>query len=207
MSLVVTRGNYPHSHVTDPVPSVDRSFTARRLLKNASSLVAAHPRADYLGADNMTESLARAKGFSADELAILRISIGVKRYTLICVPSSTWNARKFDLLELKSLANAAGRCAVLIPETAIQREPRLSTARAIEEAFGVSVSIETRMAVLVHMIEAGGSTSIMDCACAISHTEPFTAVLHMVGLGIIRLSDETELGPHSRIVLADLSAA
>lgn len=207
MSLAVNRGSPPHALHSSNEVSVDRSFIVRRLHRNTATLVNAHPRADYLGHDDLTESLARATGFSPDDLAVLRIAIGSRRHTLVCVPSHAWYARKQDLLELKELANSAGRSCVLVPETAIQREPRLGVARAIEEAFGVAVSLENRMAILVHIIDAGGQSTIMDCACAIDHPEPFSAVLHMVALGALKLGKPGELRPHSMVCLADLAVA
>ncbi|KFC66252.1 hypothetical protein FF80_02513 [Devosia sp. LC5] len=207
MSLAAKRGPRPFAQNFNRPEAVDRSFVVRRLHRNAASLVSAHPRADYVGADDLTESLARAKGFSHDDLAILRISIGAKRHTMICVPSNIWHSRKFDLIELKDMANAAARACILVPESAIQREPRLSVARAIEEAFGVTVGLEDRMAILVHMIEAGGQSSIMDCACAIVHPEPFSAVLHMVALGVLKMTASGDLTPHSVVCLADTTIA
>jgi len=204
MSLAVTRGQ--RLHVCPPGKSVDRSLTIRRLRRNAATLVSAHPRAEYLGDDDLTERLARAKGFSPNDLAILRISVGDRRHTMVCVPAHVWHARKSDLVELKKMANATGRCSFLVPETAIQRQPRLSVARAIEEAFGVEISLEDRMAILVHMLEAGGQSSIMDCACAIRHPEPFSAVLHMVSLGILRIYDGGQLTPNSMVCLSDRAA-
>ena len=101
------------------------------------------------------------------------------------------------------MAGFAGRSCCLIPESAVQRQPRLSTARAIEEACGVSVTVDQRMAILVHMIENGGISTFMDCACAINHPQPFSAVMHMVALGVLRIDATTQLRPHSTISLDD----
>ncbi len=126
---------------------------------------------------------------------------------MVCPPSHVWHTRKSELVELKEMANAAGRSCFLVPEAAIQRQPRLSVARAIEEAFGVEVSIEDRMTILVHMIEAGGQSSLMDCACAIQHPEPFSAVLHMVSLGILSIDGGSQLTPNSVVLLSDGAVA
>ncbi|MEQ8447376.1 MAG: hypothetical protein RIB57_15940 [Pelagibacterium sp.] len=205
MSLALHRGLDPQSYPDTPTGIVDRSFVSRRLLRNAVTLVNAHPRADYLGPDKLVDSLAHAKGFTGDDLAILRVSIGRGRHTLICAPEMLWYSRKFDLLELKQMAGFAGRSCCLIPESAVQRQPRLSTARAIEDACGVSVSVDQRMAILVHMIENGGKSTFMDCACAIDHPQPFSAVMHMVALGVLRIDATTELRPHSTVSLNDRS--
>lgn len=204
MSLLALKGGSdPHTPAPAKPSIVDRSFVVRRLLKNAITLISAHPRADYLGPDKLVDSLACTKGFSADDLAILRVSVGMGRHTLICAPEVIWHARKFDLIELKQMASFAGRSCVLVPETAIQRQPRLSTARAIEEACGVFVSVDQRMAILVHLIESGGKSTFMDCACAINHPQPFSAVMHMVALGVLRIDLAAQLAPHSIVGLYD----
>lgn len=203
MSLALNRGVDPQPPARPVAGIVDRSFVSRRLLKNAITLVNAHPRADYLGPDRLVESLACTKGFTTDDLAILRVSIATGRHTIICTPENIWHARKFDLLELKQIAGFAGRSCILVPEAAVQRQPRLSTARVIEEASGVWVSVDQRMAMLVHMIENGGKSTFMDCACAIDHSQPFSAVMHMVALGVLRIDAATPLSPHSTVSLFD----
>jgi hypothetical protein len=203
MSLALNRGVDQQPPARNPNGTVDRSFVSRRLLKNAITLISAHPRADYLGPDKLVDSLACTKGFSNDDLAILRVSLGMGRHTLICAPETIWHARKFDLLELKAMAGFAGRSCVLVPEAAIQRQPRLSTARAIEDACGVSVSVDQRMAILVHMIESGGKSTFMDCACAIEHAQPFSAIMHLVALGVLRIDASAQLRPDSTVSLYD----
>lgn len=203
MSLALNRGVDPQPPARNCTGIVDRSFVSRRLLKNTITLISAHPRAQYLGPDTLVDSLACTKGFAGHDLAILRVSVGMGRHTLICAPESIWHARKFDLIELKAMAGFAGRSCVLVPESAIQRQPRLSTARAIEEACGVAVSVDQRMAILVHMIETGGKSTFMDCACAINHPQPFSAVMHMVALGVLRINPSAQLRPDSTVSLDD----
>lgn len=200
--LAENRGLDPHPPSPEFTHSVDWSFIVRRLQRNALTLIAAHPRADYLGPDNLVENLARSKGFEATDLAILRIMVGPERHTLVCAPDRVWHGRKCDLLELKGLANWAGRSCVLVPEAAIQRQPRLSTARAIEDATGVEVTMEQRMDVLVHLMERGYST-FFDCACAMTHESPFSAVLHLVAIGAIRMRSDARLSPETRIDLPE----
>lgn len=182
MSLALSRGLDPQSAARNFAPVVDRSFVKRRLLRNVTTLISAHPRAECHGADKLLENLSYAQGFTDNDLAIVRISIGLRRHTLVCVPEGVWRTRKTNLIELKRVANFVGRSCTLVPEIAIQRQPRLSTARAIEEACGVSVSVDHRMAVLVHMVECGGVSTFMDCACALHHPQPFAAIMHMVAI-------------------------
>lgn len=207
MSLAVTRGSDPLSPVRNSNLNIDRSFVARRLLKNAISLISAHPRAEYMGPDKLVESLAQSKGFTEDDLAILRVSVGNRHHTLVCSPGPIWFARKFDLIELKQMAAFAERSVVLVPEAAIQRQPRLSNARTIEEACGVTVCVDQRMSILLHLIEAGGAAALVDCAGAIDHPQPYGAVLHMIALGLVHLDPGKELTPHTIVRLHEASAA
>lgn len=202
IQLAANRGLDPHPPSPDSKRSVDWSFIVRRLHRNAATLIAAHPRADYLGPDNLVENVARSRGFATSDLAILRIMVGPARHTLVCVPERVWHSRKCDLLELKRLANWAGRSCILVPEAAIQRQPRLGTARAIEDATGVEVNMEQRMDVLIHLLERGYST-LFDCACAMRHESPFSAVLHLVAIGAINMKSDARLSPETRIDLPD----
>lgn len=203
MSLALNRGLDPHVPSPAYHPVVDRSFVVRRLLKNAISLVVANPKCDYWGPDPVVENVARAHAFASTELAILRISVGIERYTLVCAPEPVWFTRKSDLIKLKRVAAVSGRDCVLVPEGAIQRQPRLSRARVIEDAGGVHVSMEQRMSVLVHLIENGGISTLMDCACAIDHESPFSAILQLVSIGVLRVGQERGLTPNTEVELPD----
>lgn len=203
MELALMRGLDP---LVPKTPSndqvVDRSFVVRRLYKNAHSLIAAHPAASELGADELVANLAATIGFTSVDLAILRIMIWPRRYTLVCIPELIWYGRMHDLFELKRLAAEIGHACVLVPEAAIQRQPRLSVARAIEQAAGVEVTMEQRMEVLVHLIERGHST-LHDCALAMTHPSPYSAILHLVTLGVLRMRPDRPLCLETRIELAD----
>lgn len=205
MSLALSRGLDPQLPAHTNKQTVDRTFVARRLQKNALTLIAAHPNATYLGTDELVEELASGLGFKTFDLIILRATVSDKRHTLVCVPERVWSTRKQELVDLKRLAAASGHACVLVPESAIQRQPRLSTARAIEEASGVDVTMEQRMDVLVHLIEHGYST-LFDCACAISHPSPFSAILHLVAIGVIRMKGAGSLTLQTRIDLPDPAA-
>lgn len=203
MSLAVNRGQDPHLPAPKFSNVVDRSFSVRRLYRNAASLIAANPRTDFLGPDELVENLARTRGFQSADLAILRIAIGPERHTLVCVPEMVWHGgRKHDLLALKRIAGHAGRSCVLVPEAAIQRQPRLATSRVIENATGVQVSMEQRMEVLIHLIEQGSST-LFDCACVMNHPSPFSAILHLVAIGVVKMKSDSTLSPETKIELPD----
>jgi hypothetical protein len=203
MSLALRRGLDPLIPAPVSGSNLDRTFVARRLRKNALTLIAANPKVALLGPDDLAENIADRLEFEPHDLVILRVIISNRRHTLVCIPESVWFRRKSALVELKRMAIAAGHNCVLVPEAAIQRQPRLSTAQAIEGATGVTVSMEQRMDLFLHLIDAGSST-LFDCACAMrSHPAPFSAVLHMVALGIVELRGTGYLSPQTRIDLPE----
>lgn len=209
MSLAVKAGTSAHP-VAQGLPdrdNIDTSHEIRRLHRNAVTLVSAHPDTIYLGPDSLVESMARHEGFASTDLAILRVLIAASRHTLICVPERIWHgpSSKLRLITVRRTANRAGRNAILVPETFIQRQPRLSNSRAIEAASNVVVTAEHRMAVLVHLIENGYST-LYDCACAINHESPFSCVLHLVSIGALRMDHRRALSPHTRIDLPEVGS-
>jgi hypothetical protein len=203
MSLAARRGLDPQFPVSSvhPPAVVDRSFVVRRLRRNAVSLLNANPKTRYLGDDRAVEAMAASRGFLSSELAILRVAIGPERYTLVCAPENVWHCRKPDLLALKRLAELVKRHCILVPECAIQRQPRLNTARMIEDACGVRVTPDQRMALLVHLIENGSSSSMIDCARAVDHPAPFSAILHLVAMGVLRVDPAHEILPETMVCL------
>ncbi|GLQ56568.1 hypothetical protein GCM10010862_38270 [Devosia nitrariae] len=102
---------------------------------------------------------------------------------------------------MKRLASWSGRSCFLIPEAAVQKQPRLDCARAIDDATGVEVTMEQRMEILVHLIERGNST-LFECASAISHASPFSAILHLVAVGVLKMDSAVPLSPESTIEIA-----
>jgi len=200
--LAVSRvqGSHPPARPTPGI--IDRSFVCRRLQRNAIALIGAHPKAELLGSDEMVENLASSQAFEATDLVILRIALGAQRHTLLCIPERVWRGRKNDLLELKRLAGWSGRSCVLVPEAAIQKQPRLNCARAIDDAAGIEVTMEQRMELVMHLVERGKS-SLLECASAVTHPSPFTAVLHLVAAGVLKMNIEAPLTPESTVEMAD----
>lgn len=207
MPVAVKAGARAHLGASSAIirDNIDRSHEVRRLRRNAMTLVSAHPETSYLGADSLVEHLAGQEGFGPHELAIIRVLISASRHTIICVPERLWNgpSSKRQLIAVRRAANRVGRNAILVPEAFIQRQPRLSNARAVEAASSVVVTAEQRMAVLVHLIENGYST-LYDCACAVNHDSPFSCVLHLVSIGALRMDDSRPLSPNTRIDLPEV---
>lgn len=183
---------------------VDRTLAVRRLRKNAISLLQARPESVPLGDDGLVSSIAKMEGLGARDVTILRVAISGTRYTLVCVPHVVWHDEdcKPRLMAIRRRANQARRNCVLVPASFIEREPRLTNSRAINDALGVAVTMENRMAVLIHLVENGYST-LYDCANVIEHPNPFSCVLSMVAMGIIRMDLSKVMTPETRIDLAD----
>lgn len=183
---------------------IDRTFEVRRLRRNLLSHLHAHPHAEALGDDSLVEALAVELGIGLDEVVIQRIRVrGVRRHTLVVALSRLWHdpRGKASLFELKRASHAGGRGLVLVPETAVHRQPLLGTARTIEQAMGVRVTAEDRLSILVHLIDVGYST-LIDCAAMVKGEAPVSVVLSLVAEGAVRLSGN-RLHPHVRIDLPD----
>lgn len=148
--------------------------------------------------------MAKSLGFGAPDMAVLRVAIAGTRYTMVCVPYDVWHSEeaKIRLMDLKRRANEALRNCILVPASFIEREPRLANSRAINDAVAVTVTMENRMAVLIHLVESGYST-LYDCAKVIDHPSPFSCVLSMVAMGIIRMDISKVMSPETRVDLAD----
>lgn len=196
----------PHSRVASArapaFDNCDRSLEIRRLRRNLTTLVNAHPHLEALGDDALVGGLADALGLAGQEHAVLRIRVHGKRsHTLVAVLSRLWHdpAGKDALIALKRAADAAGRGCILVPEASVQRQPRLSTAKTIEQSMGVRVTAEDRLAVLGHLIDVGYST-LFDCACLVKGEAPFAIILSLVAEGAIRMSGE-KLRPDTRVDL------
>jgi hypothetical protein len=186
---------------------IDRSLELRRLARNITTMITAHPRTTALGHDDIVEHIADQQGLGR-ALSIHRIVIGQRIRTLIGVPDRVQRhkASRVQLLALKHAAAAAGHPVILVPESFIQRQPRLSNLRMIEEASGVVVRAEHRIAVLMHLVETGHST-IIDCAAVVHHDTPISLLLRLVADGVIRISTNRPIGPHTRVDLVEAGAS
>jgi len=150
------------------------------------------------------EVAVQAAGVNVEELVILKVATpNLGAMTIICVPSRLSQLPRVlsALLHIKREGKAEGRKMVIVPAPFVHRQPRLSSARAIEDASGFHVSRSNRLAVLEHLLERGQST-LMNCALAVDHPAPFACVLQMVAAGDLKMNLNKRLRPETRIEIA-----
>lgn len=174
-----------------------------RLTRNVAAMIAAHPKLTDLGHDDVVEHLADKHGFGRFDLSIHRIVAGGRVCTLAAVPERISRSDQGALVALKRDAAAAGRHVVLIHERFVQRQPRLSNWQMIAEASDTTVRGSDRLAILVHLVENGGYSTMADCAALVSNDAPLEVVLHLVADGVLRIRTDQFIGPNSRVDLVE----
>lgn len=183
---------------------VDRTLEVRRLRKNLLTLVMTSRSVVHSGNSSIIENLAAISGWRTDDLVILPVRGFGEEFHVLSAPASTWRKDYEDLLDLKHRAEENGERVILVPPTFIQREPRLGNARLVADAFQVSLSGEDRMAVFLHLVENGGYSTFHDCAMAVVNCEaPYSCVLSMAGMGLVKIDLGKPIIPETRVDLPD----
>lgn len=171
-----------------------------RLHEQLRDLVHAHPEAAYIGANGAVEGIAYSLGFAPHDLCVVDVQLAGKVVTLVCVPHQHWNrpASMAKVLDLRFQAKAAGHLVVLVPQSIVERQPRLGNAEIIARTAKVRVDSASRMIVLAHLIEHG-DTSLSELAGLIQHSDPFAAILHLVAVGAVAIDLERAITPSSLV--------
>lgn len=203
--------------LTAPVEAVftraetDRSkrfIQFRRLARNVETMIAVHPRLYDLGYDDVVEHLADQLGFGKHDLSIHRVLIARRKRTLVCVPERLSGPEpRGKLIALKRASHEAGHRIVLVWERFVQRQPRLSNMRMIEQATALRIRAEDRIAILVHLLENGGYSTVIDCAEACSHEAPIPLILHLVADGVLSIDMNKPIGPNTRVDMVEAGEA
>ena len=204
MTKAVRTGTSEHYHRDDSDHSkVNRTFSYRRLKKNALSLLSTGSRFSHIGRDEVVEALASENSFERNDLVIFRVTGSRSAFIIICVPNWIWNdpARFVDVRMVKQQAAELNRSVVLVRESFVQREPRLSNAEIIDESGDTRITIEDRSAVLELLVENGFST-VGDCAAAVQSKAPIPAILKMAALGIVDINVNRAITLDTRVDLA-----
>ena len=174
-----------------------------RLHQQLRDLITANPSCKYIGGNSAVESIAARLGFEPHDLAITDVKIGRRIVTLICVPHRVWD-RAFPsakAIDLRFQARQAGHAAILVPQAAVEREPRLGNSQLLARTVNIKVDATSRMTVLAHLIEYG-ACCLSELAGLINHVDPFGAVLHLVTTGAIALNIEQCITPYSMVDIA-----
>ena len=201
------------AHTADATPAPARShkdFRRNRHIKcnlklhrQIKDLITANAACRYIGGNAAVENIAARIGFEPHDLAIADVKIGRRIITLICVPHRIWN-RSFPsakCIDLRFQARQAGYAAVLVPQTVVEREPRLGNSQLLSGTRSIKVGASCRMAVLAHLIENGASC-LSELACLVQHRDPFGAVLSLVAVGVLAIDMAQDITPYSMVDIA-----
>lgn len=204
---------YPHTHADiirpelHPKGVIDRSLEVRRLRKNLLGLIRTSRSIFHHGNSSLVENLAALDGWLESEIIVMPVRIRHNGCHLVTTPPAIWRKNTARLLNLKHKAVENGQKVFLVPPAYIQREPRMTNVRMIEDAFYVSITAEDRMAVFIHLLDHGGYSTFADCANAVVNNEaPFSCVLSMVGMGLIDMDLGKPFNPETRVDLPQVSS-
>lgn len=174
-----------------------------RIRRNLEALVLSHPAVSGLGGNEEIEGLASDLGLEPHDLAVLDVRIKNRRASILCVPSRLWHHEGAMTLffELKKAAVEHGHSLVLVPQSFVQRQPRLDNVMMISSTVDFDISPGDRMAVLAHLLEHGTAT-LAELAGAIGHRDPVSAILHLVVIGALEIDLDTRILPVSTLRVA-----
>lgn len=176
----------------------------KSLRRAAEALVMAYPGIRRLPDDHGIEETAAELGLEPHELVVVPVAIGHRAVDLVVVPTRTRRRGGMPLFfELKASAATIGRTVVLVPESFVRREPRLTNAFVIAEAAETAVGATDRMRMLVHLIENGGSAPLLDLAGLVNSVDPVAGVLGLVVEGGLHMDLDARLMPSSQVHLVE----
>ncbi|MPR10062.1 hypothetical protein [Microvirga tunisiensis] len=156
--------------------------------------------------DLQCEKFARTLGLAQVGLVLrsVRLTSG-RSVSLVAVPSACWRdpVLRARILDLKWAVEFSGRRLVLVPESVIRAEPRLTNALLISACDGVRVTPRERLILLSHLAEVGGSASLEVCAEALTGSaDPAGAVLRLVAERVLTIALDRPIDLQSEVSLA-----
>lgn len=173
-----------------------------RLRRSAEALLLSHRAINFVGEHDEVSELGIALGLERHDFCALEVHIKDRRAVLVCVPSRLWQ-RSDEMSvfhDLKLVSATHGYQVLLVPESFVRRQPRNDNALLIAGTANFHVSPTDRMSILGHLIEHGDA-SIYELAGLVKHSDPISAVLHLVTTGALYLDLNTRITPHSIVHL------
>ncbi|MCJ2082803.1 hypothetical protein [Methylobacterium sp. J-090] len=125
-------------------------------------------------------------------------------FDLVALPrdSEAHPARLYGLRKLRARRHRLGRPMRLIREAVVDREPRLSNARLIDECAGYHPSACATERLIRRLDREGGSARLEACLPALRGAfDPACTLLALVGSKVVAIDLEQPLGPDSRVSL------
>lgn len=174
-----------------------------KLHQQIRDLIRANPACKYIGGNAPVEALAARLGFMPHDLAIADVKIGRRVLTLICVPHRIWDRAypSAKVIDLRFQARQEGHAAILVPQSVVEREPRLGNSQLLARTKSVTLDATCRMAVLAHLIENGASC-LSELAGLVKHADPFGAVLQLVTTGAVSIDLDKCITPYTMVDIA-----
>ncbi|RDI53846.1 hypothetical protein DES45_11250 [Microvirga subterranea] len=159
-----------------------------------------------VSADPRCETFAHTLGLAQVGLVLRSVRLsGGRTVSLVAVPSACWRAPVLHarILDLKWAVEFSGRRLVLVPESVIRAEPRLTNALLVSACDGVHVTPRERLMLLSHLAEVGGSASLEVCAEWLTgSTDPAGAVLRLVTERVLTIALARPIDLQSEVSLA-----
>ncbi|WP_162820373.1 hypothetical protein [Microvirga calopogonii] len=156
--------------------------------------------------DPQCEGIARTLGLAQVGLVLrsVRLTSG-RTISVAAVPSACWRDPVLHarVLDLKWARELSGQRLVLVPESVIRAEPRLTNALLISACDGVRVTPRERLMLLSQLAEVGGSASLEICAEALAGSaDPAGAVLRLVAERVLTIALDRPIDLQSEVSLA-----
>ena len=157
----------------------------------------------WIGRDHIVEAVAETLGRAAG-LIIRRTRLDDGRLvTFVAVPMAAWTCPngKAEVLALKYAARAVGRCVVLVPAGALDREPRVADPLLVASCAGAHVSVSDRLDLSAALLDTGGSMPLADAAgIMVQSQDPVAAVLALVAGHVLGLDLRQPIGPATPVL-------
>ena len=156
--------------------------------------------------DPQCETFARTLGLAQTGLVLRSVRLsGGRTVSLVAVPSACW--RDPDLharvLDLKWTRELSGQRLVLVPESVLRAEPRLTNSLLVSACDSVRVTPRERFMLLSHLAEVGGSATLEVCAEALTGgADPAGAVLRLVAERVLTIALDRPINLQTEVSLA-----
>lgn len=189
-----------------PSGSADAGATSgrrrRSLRQSAEALVLVHPSVRRLTDDRVPDDLADDLMIAAEDFTAIKVALGRREVYLVCVCNAAWRGHgRHAFFELKAMAATMGHTVVLVPESFIRREPRLTNAMMIAGAAGAEIGLTDRMKLLAHLIDNGGSAPLLDLAVMVRGEEPVSGIMALVVEGGLYVDLDKPILPATEVHL------
>lgn len=182
------------AHGTPPAANVNDFDSACRVLAMAL------PNVELIGDCPDAASIGDWIGLNRSDYVALDARVAGRATTLLCVPSRSWHCGETMemLTSLRELLAVVDRRVVLVPESFIRRQPRLSNAALIAGSSHAGITASDRMRILAVLIEEDSAT-VLELASLVHSCDPVSSILRLVCEGSLQIDLERPILPTSLV--------